>query len=273
MKKSRQQDAPSKKVAGLPQKRVIELLLNRFHNIEKKWHHEVSRKKSLAELKEYLKTIPDLPFISRLCKHINENISLPHLCALLVPVEREYSNLNITDDDIIVTSRDTASSAERNIMPVTVILENIRSAFNVGGIFRTSDCFGMEKIILCGYSPTPENVKTQHSAMGTHESVKWSHVKTISTAIRQAKRHGTTIIAMETAVKSQSYYQTEFPFPCVILMGNERFGLTRTALKASDMIVNIPTCGAKNSLNVACAFAICASELRRQWTTKHKKND
>ena len=269
MRRSRQDQTPSKKTHALPEERVIALLLDKFYEIERNWDHNIRRKTGLKELKLLLESIETMPFIKRLHKHINESMDLALLYALLVPVERQYGNLNITDSHFLSAMTDGKSSPATPAMPVTVMLDNIRSAFNIGAIFRTSECFSIMEIILGGYSATPENPKITHSAMGTHQLIKWSHVKDIKSAIQKTKQQGVEIVALETIPEKPAYHEIKFQFPCALLLGNERFGLSQETLQACDRIVNIPVSGTKNSLNIACAFAICAAELHRQWNSIH----
>jgi tRNA G18 (ribose-2'-O)-methylase SpoU len=76
-----------------------------------------------------------------------------------------------------------------------------------------------------------------------------------------------TVIALETLGEAPAHHETDIPFPCALLLGNERFGLNRTTLEGADRVVRIPTYGGKNSLNVVAAFAVWAYEARRQWET------
>jgi tRNA G18 (ribose-2'-O)-methylase SpoU len=157
-------------------------------------------------------------------------------------------------------------------MPVTVVLENIRSAFNIGGIFRTGECVGIEEIVLCGYSATPQSDNVSRSAMGCEKLISWTQHRRTSSVISQLKEKGRTVLALETLGEAPSHHETELPFPCAVLLGNERFGLNRTTLAEADMVVKIPTYGGKNSLNVVSAFAVWAYEARRQWEMKQRSS-
>jgi tRNA G18 (ribose-2'-O)-methylase SpoU len=250
-------------------KRALRLALERFHAIERSWENARERERLLRELRNYLDSLNSRPglglrHIANLARHIDESTTLPHLCGLLVPVEREHERANVTDEDFIVTVKDVEGRAAA-LMPVTVILDNLRSAFNIGGIFRTGECVGVRKLVLCGYSATPDNEKVSHSALGTQDVVAWEQAVTAQSAVEQARSEGAAVIALETVQDGPAPHEVEFKFPCAVVLGNERFGLGRAVLAAADQVVSIPVYGRKNSLNVVSAFAVCAYELRRQW--------
>ncbi len=149
-----------------------------------------------------------------------------------------------------------------------IIVDNLRSAFNVGSIFRTSEClFGpVASIVLTGYTATPEDTATRKSAMGMDQVVPWSWVQTVDEAISDAKAQGLTVVALETVEGSPVVHDFVFPRKCALLLGNERHGLEARHINLCDATVQIPCRGVKNSLNVGTAFGICAYEMTRQWS-------
>jgi len=253
-------------------KRAIQLTLEQFHEIEHSWNQVRDRERLLRDLRNFLDSLNDQPelglhHIAKLARHIDETTSLPHLCGLLVPVEREHERENISDEDFMITASD-CDGRKASIMPVTVILDNLRSSFNVGGIFRTGECVGVQKIVLCGYTATPENRKTSRSALGTQDFVPWEEEVTALSAMDRVKSPGGSIVALETVEGCSPPHMLSFDFPCAVVLGNERFGLGRKVLAAADHVVSIPVYGRKNSLNVVSAFSVCAYELRRQWQAR-----
>lgn len=251
-------------------KQTLRTVLERFHAIERSWENAPTRARLLRELRACLASIEDRPglglhHIAKLARHIDEATTLPHLCGLLVPVEREHERENIADEDFLVTVKDLTDGRAASVMPVTVILDNLRSAFNVGGIFRTGECVGVSRLVLCGYTATPGNPKTSRSALGAQEFVVWEQAVTAQAAVERLRAEGTSVIALETVEAAPSPHERTFRFPCAVVVGNERFGLGRNILSAADAVVSIPVYGRKNSLNVVSAFAVCAYELRRQW--------
>jgi len=144
------------------------------------------------------------------------------------------------------------------------ILHNIRSCYNVGAIFRVADGAGISKIFLTGYTPTPkENLKKiQKTALGAQNFVSWEKRKNVGKLIRELKRRGVKIVALETKEKALPYFKFKPKFPLALLVGNEVRGIDKRTLKKADVVLKIPMFGKKKSLNVACAFAIVAFYLK-----------
>ena len=151
-----------------------------------------------------------------------------------------------------------------------IILDNIRSAHNVGSIFRSSDGAGVEKIYLVGPTPTPvdrfgrpqpEIVKT---SLGASESLAWEHVGDAGSEsvaqslslITQLKAEGFSIVAVEQSVNSVSFYDFEVPEKVVYIMGAEVEGVHQELIDAADVVVEIPMIGMKESLNVSVTAGI-----------------
>ena len=153
---------------------------------------------------------------------------------------------------------------QRPRRPIYVVLDNLRSAFNVGGIFRTADCAGVQKVIPCGITAYPPHRKLDKTALGTADYVPWEHYESALQAVRELKAQGIRIIALETTDISVPYHKMEFPSPVCLVLGNEALGVSQDVLEAADRIVEIPVVGFKNSLNVGIAFGIVVYEIVRQ---------
>ncbi len=155
-------------------------------------------------------------------------------------------------------------------MQIRIILDNIRSAYNVGSIFRSSDGAGVEKIYLIGPTPTPldrfgrvqsEIAKT---SLGASESVDWvpvgdsanESVKEVLQLIKTLKKDGFTIVSVEQSVSSISIYDFSSPAKVVYIFGSETKGVNKELLNASDFILEIPMAGKKESLNVSVTAGI-----------------
>ena len=140
--------------------------------------------------------------------------------------------------------------------PVAAILDNIRSPFNVGNMFRSADCLGVERMSLCGITPHPPSIKIERTAMGTLDAVAWDYFDTTLQAIQSYQNQRYRVIALETGTGAltpgdiQNYNKTAFVF------GNEEFGITDEVLSACDAVLELPMVGMKNSMNVANVFAI-----------------
>jgi 23S rRNA (guanosine2251-2'-O)-methyltransferase len=158
--------------------------------------------------------------------------------------------------------------------PLYVILNSIRSNYNVGSIFRTSDAAMISKLILCGYTPAPPKKEILKTALGATESVNWEYIKDPADAILSLKEKGITIAALEITSKSRKYYEVEKPdFPLALIIGNEITGVSNDLLELCDFSLEIPQYGIKHSLNVAVAYGIATFELRKIWEEVERLRD
>ena len=183
-----------------------------------------------------------------------------------VPLEHQFGK-EIKDDGFLIRKQDGERKQSKQI-PLYLVLDNLRSSFNVGSIFRTAECFGVSKLILCGYTANPQNLKVQKTAMGTDKFVEWEQFSSTTKAIRTLKETGVRIYALETTSNAKNIAEIEFTKPCALILGNESLGISRDVLELADQIVIIPLGGWKNSLNVGVTTAICCYEVSRQWDTK-----
>ena len=139
-----------------------------------------------------------------------------------------------------------------------VILDNIRSIHNVGSIFRTSDSFLIEKIIISGYTATPENDRMKKTALGSSDSVDWEYSDDIIETIKKLQKKDVKIISIEQADESLKIEKfnpvsgTKYAF----IFGNEVDGVSDDIINVSDEVVEIPQVGTKHSLNVSVAAGI-----------------
>jgi tRNA G18 (ribose-2'-O)-methylase SpoU len=148
--------------------------------------------------------------------------------------------------------------------PIIVVLDNIRSALNVGSIFRTSDAFAIEKIIICGISATPPNREINKTAIGATESVAWEYFESICDAIKKLKDEDFKIIGVEQT--DQSILLPEFKATnekMAVIFGNEVDGISDEILGMIDTCIEIPQFGTKHSLNVSVCAGIVLWELSK----------
>jgi tRNA G18 (ribose-2'-O)-methylase SpoU len=166
--------------------------------------------------------------------------------------------------DEIAKNRSTLDSIHKvKKLPVTVILNSIRSSYNVGSIFRTSDGAMIEKLFLCGYTPHPPNKEILKTSLGSTESVNWEYIKDAKDVIRKMKTDGIKICALELTDKSFPHYELKKNiFPLCLLVGNEISGVSQELLDLCDFSIEIPQFGIKQSLNVAVAYGITIFRLR-----------
>jgi tRNA G18 (ribose-2'-O)-methylase SpoU len=174
--------------------------------------------------------------------------------------------------DEISKNRSTIETIHQvNKLPVYVLLNSIRSSYNVGAIFRTSDGAMIEKLILCGYTPHPPlpesglgNKDILKTALGSTESVKWKYIKETVKAVKEIKEQGIKIVALELTQNSKPYYNiTKKDFPICLVVGNEINGVQQEVLDLCDYSIEIPQYGIKQSLNVAVAYGIAIFEMRK----------
>jgi tRNA G18 (ribose-2'-O)-methylase SpoU len=154
-------------------------------------------------------------------------------------------------------------------MPVYVLLNSIRSCYNVGSIFRTSDGAMIEKLFLCGYTPTPEKKEVIKTALGSQNSVNWEYIKDPIKVIASLKSNGIKVCALELTDKSISYCDvSKSDFPLCLIVGNEISGVSQELIELCDFSIEIPQFGIKQSLNVAVAYGVAVFDLRRVYETK-----
>jgi tRNA G18 (ribose-2'-O)-methylase SpoU len=144
-----------------------------------------------------------------------------------------------------------------------VLLDNIRSAWNVGSIFRSADGFGFRHLYVCGITPTPENEAVTKTSLGAEDTVPWSYHKDAVKLVRGLKREGWRILALEeheraTSIKSEETRLNEQRDNTVLIVGNEITGVDPDLLSLCNGIFYIPMFGEKKSFNVAVAFGIAA---------------
>lgn len=148
-----------------------------------------------------------------------------------------------------------------------VILDNIRSVYNVGSIFRTSDALDVDKIILCGTTPTPidrfgrARADLAKVALGAEKNIKWEYFSDTKEAINKLKKEKFQVIAVEQDKKSINFKKIKPKFPVALVMGNEVGGIDNGVLKLCDHIAEIPMFGKKESLNVSVSFGIVGYEI------------
>jgi tRNA G18 (ribose-2'-O)-methylase SpoU len=148
--------------------------------------------------------------------------------------------------------------------PIHVVLDNLRSAFNVGSIVRVADCARIEKVIFCGITAHPPNHKVIKTAMGALNYVPWEYYPSTVAVVEKIKKENIKVMALEVTSVSRPFYQVRYPTPVCLVVGNEALGISRQVLELVDEIVEIPMWGFKNSVNVAVAFGTVVFEVLRQ---------
>ena len=156
--------------------------------------------------------------------------------------------------------------SEQNKIPVIVLVDSVRSLYNVGSIFRTSDGAMIQNLVLTGFTPHPPRKEIEKTALGSTDSVSWEYVKNPLDAITAFKQTGHRICCLELTDSSIPYFQLKrSDFPLCLVIGNEITGISREIISQSDMSIEIPMFGIKQSLNVAVAYGIAIFEVGRIW--------
>ena len=157
-------------------------------------------------------------------------------------------------------SLEESKTIKRN--PIYVMCDNIRSIFNVGSIFRTSDAALIQKLYLTGYTPYPPRPEIEKVALGSTGSVPWEYIKNPVEAVEKLKNEGIKIVCLEIAENSRMYYEVnKNDFPLCLIVGNELTGVSNELIELSDFSVEIPQFGFKHSMNVSVAYGIAVFEM------------
>jgi tRNA G18 (ribose-2'-O)-methylase SpoU len=149
--------------------------------------------------------------------------------------------------------------------PLYLVLDNLRSAFNVGSIFRSADAARLAGVFTCGYTAHPPHPKLDKTALGTLDYVPTRHFDTGLEALDYLAAEGISTWALETTSHSCCYTEVKYPAPLALVLGNEALGVDHDVLARCEQLLEIPMYGYKNSLNVAAAAAVAAFEVLRQW--------
>lgn len=151
-------------------------------------------------------------------------------------------------------------------IPMIIVLDNVRSLNNIGSIFRTSDAFRVEKIILCGISATPPNVEIHKTALGAEDAVAWKYFKDTESAIEYLKIEGCLIYSIEQTENSQSLdsFKIDKDQKYAVVLGHEVHGVQQAVIDSSDGCLEIPQYGTKHSLNVSVTAGIVIWDFFKQ---------
>lgn len=157
--------------------------------------------------------------------------------------------------------------------PITVVLDNVRSALNVGAVFRTCDAFRIERIVLCGITATPPNNEIRKTAIGAEQSVEWTYAKDSVSAVNDLKAQGYTIIAVEQAAESVQIqdFSPAGIAKAALVFGNEVKGVDDGIMDICDICLEIPQFGTKHSLNVSVSAGIAIWEVFKKFTAKNAR--
>lgn len=150
-------------------------------------------------------------------------------------------------------------------LPVSVLLDNVRSLYNVGSFFRTGDAVRIERLYLCGITGHPPHKSLSKTALGAEERVSWVHTWHAADALRSLRERGCEVAAIETSAHSVDLFDWQPQFPVCVVFGHEVDGIQPSVAENCDTHIRIPMLGMKHSLNVATAGGVVIYELLRKY--------
>lgn len=150
-------------------------------------------------------------------------------------------------------------------LPVAVVLDDVRSLYNVGAFFRTADAVRIERLVLAGITGRPPNRQITKTALGADEHVAWESVPEAKPRVDEFRRAGYEIAVVETGLHAVDLFEWRPAFPVCLVFGHEVEGVRPSLIEAADTLVRIPMRGTKRSLNVATAAGVVLFELLRKY--------
>lgn len=179
-------------------------------------------------------------------------------------MKQSFDKLSPTE--ILRPSLEEHQKQER--FPIYAVLDNIRSLYNVGSIFRSSDALRLQKLYLCGMTAYPPRKEIDKTALGSVESVPWQYFSKTQEAIQEIREAGIPIIAVEQTKQSANYQEFKPTFPSAFVFGHEVTGVSQEVLNEADFAVEIPMYGIKHSFNIAVAYGIVLSHFLTVYQTQ-----
>lgn len=254
-------DFSKDKLISFPETKQIKVLYDLAKFIENN-HHDYSSQ-HFEKLIKYHSFLEQSQYFSiqKLNKEFSKiksidyqfQIYLMNLERLLGQSSDEYQFMVSTQD------KKQSSTLKFNII---CLLDSVRSAHNVGAMLRNAECFGVEKVILCGLSPSADTAPVQKTAMGCDQEIDWSYIKDPMYLINDLKEQGYEVWSIETSPHAFTLNEVAIESKKLILIfGHEQFGVSNELLSISDKIVSISLFGNKNSLNVSVSQGIVLNHL------------
>lgn len=156
-------------------------------------------------------------------------------------------------------SEELLAKIKRN--PIYLVIDEVLDTYNIGSMFRLADAIAAEKVYLCGNMEYPPSIKIHRSSVGTDKWVPWEKVDKIEEAIKKLKSDGVQIVAVEQHKSAVPYWELKPQFPIALILGHETTGVSKSALKLADQIIELPMLGINNSFNVWGSAAVVAYKL------------
>jgi 23S rRNA (guanosine2251-2'-O)-methyltransferase len=262
----------------LTQKRLLSMPQARQHKWIKKWLEGIYY--NILNGQTDLSTLPGLMKQYQLIaswigiQHSSENIdknskkSWLECISNLVHIHQQKTNIGRHENDFLPNVRVgdiTSTAVWTPKCNYGVALDNIRSAFNVGSIFRTTDGAGLAFLILGGHTPGKENLQVKKTSMKTTDWIPGIHAAALKDSLTEYRQKGYPIIGIETTENAKPYHLFQWPEKAIIVFGNEEYGISNEVLLLCDEFVHIPMFGFKNSINIANAYAVIAFNIAAQF--------
>ncbi len=176
------------------------------------------------------------------------------------PARRKLTNLELK------TARPSlAEVRDRPRLPVYALLENVRSLYNVGSMFRTADALHLSTLYLCGYTGFPPRREITKTALGAEHTVPWEKHADAAALARTLQAKGMQLVALEQTDDAVDFWEAPVRFPVCYVVGNEVTGISEELVAQADLCLELPMAGIKQSLNVATAFGVLGYELSRRY--------
>ena len=150
-------------------------------------------------------------------------------------------------------------------LPIYAIIEDVRSLFNVGSIFRTADALHLSKLYLCGYTGFPPQREITKTALGAEHTMPWVKRHNAVDVARELQAKGMQIAVLEQTTDAVDFWSADIRFPTCFVVGNEIIGVSDELVALADLCLEVPMMGIKQSLNVATAFGVLGFELARRF--------
>lgn len=253
------------------------LILQQILKLSEKIESNYSESENSLSEKELLQIIgllsqfeihEDLSYakLANIKDHMHPKMGLRSFLNFLVPIERLLQKPK-KDSDFLVSSKDQSPESKKTL-PLVLLLDHLRSAFNVGGILRLADAVGASTVYLVGYTAGPDQESVQKTSLGAEKHLTIKAFQKIEEALEDLKSQNFRIVALETSPQAKDLYGPFDKQPTALWVGNERFGIESGYLNLADEVRYIPMSGVKNSLNVVSSLSVASYEWRRQWLLK-----
>lgn len=255
---------PNKAFLSFSFKQCVDTFWRAGMQVEQHWQKASERDSALGILKKNLETLlsHEEEQVKTLAQELLEHYPSDEASMQnwLMKLER-LAKKDLKDSDFLISTVDQFDKEKSISHPIHIVLDNLRSSFNVGSLFRTAEALGILKIHLCGYTPTPENSKTAKSALGTDDWIEWKYWESTLECLEHLKSEGVTLYAFETEQNATCLSEVVPASSCGLILGNERYGLSSPVLNKADNILKINLHGKKNSLNVGICGAIAMNHF------------